>query len=70
MCRLVFAGMLFDIWTVLYDEDVIGEASFYTWRNSSEPSEAGGKGVALTSLKQFFQWIEKDEQANEEDPDS
>ncbi|XP_072039724.1 eukaryotic translation initiation factor 4 gamma 1-like [Amphiura filiformis] len=50
-------GFLRIILDVLYDEDVISEETFYAWRNSTDPAELNGKGVALKSVKSFFAWL-------------
>ncbi|XP_075881107.1 uncharacterized protein LOC142887376 isoform X3 [Nelusetta ayraudi] len=41
----------------LYDEDVIGEDTFYKWKSSKDPAELRGKVVALRSVMAFFTWL-------------
>jgi len=49
--------LLHSIFDVLYDCDVISEDAFLEWEESTEPGEQEGKGVALKSCTQFFQWL-------------
>jgi len=44
----------------------ISEEVFYQWRDSADTAEQAGKGVALTSVNQFFQWLTSGDQ----EPDS
>jgi len=39
----------------LYEDDIISDISFYRWRDS--PEFVQGKGVALRSVVQFYQWL-------------
>lgn len=41
----------------LYDEDVIGEDTFYKWKSSKDPAELRGKALALRSVMAFFTWL-------------
>jgi hypothetical protein len=47
----------------LYDEDVISEEAFYAWYSSEE--EMAGKGVAASSVKQFFTWLQNADEVTE-----
>jgi translation initiation factor 4G len=49
----------------LYDEDIISEDAFYQWEGYKDPAEQAGKGVAVTSVVQFFTWLRE---AEEEEP--
>jgi translation initiation factor 4G len=49
----------------LYDEDIISEDAFCQWESSKDPAEQAGKGVAVTSVVQFFTWLRE---AEDEDP--
>ncbi|XP_039260449.2 eukaryotic translation initiation factor 4 gamma 3-like [Styela clava] len=42
---------------VLYDMDVIVESSFNNWKDSTDPNEQDGRGVALASVNPFFTWL-------------
>jgi hypothetical protein len=53
---------LFDI---LYEIEVISEDAFMEWEESSEVGEQEGKGVALKSCTQFFQWLKTAEAEDE-----
>ena len=49
----------------LYQLDIISEETFYAWEASKEFPE--GKGPALSSVKQFLQWLRKAEEEPNED---
>ena len=49
----------------LYDEDIISEDAFCQWESSDDPAEQAGKGVAVTSVVQFFTWLRE---AEDEEP--
>jgi translation initiation factor 4G len=50
-----------------YDEDIISEDAFNQWENSDDPAEQAGKGVAKTSVVQFFTWLHEAEEESQED---
>lgn len=54
--------ILFD---TLYDEDIISEDAFNQWEVSDDPAEQAGKGVARSSVVQFYRWLRE---AEEEEP--
>lgn len=49
--------LLHSIFDVLYEVELISEDAFIDWEESTEPGEQEGKGVALKSCTQFFQWL-------------
>lgn len=57
------AGVLRSLFDTLYDEDVISEEAFYSWYSSEE--EMAGKGVAASSVKQFFTWLQNADEVAE-----
>jgi len=59
--------LLHSIFDVLYDCDVISEDAFLEWEESTEPGEQEGKGVALKSCTQFFQWLKTAELEDDEE---
>jgi len=59
--------LLHSIFDVLYDCDVISEDAFIEWEESTEPGEQEGKGVALKSCTQFFQWLKTAELEDEDE---
>jgi len=59
--------LLHSIFDVLYDCDVISEDAFIEWEESTEQGEQEGKGVALKSCTQFFQWLKTAEPEDEEE---
>ncbi|EHB01233.1 Eukaryotic translation initiation factor 4 gamma 1 [Heterocephalus glaber] len=50
----------------LYDEDMVKEEAFYSWKSSKDPAEQLGKGMALKSVTAFFNWLRE---AEEEESD-
>jgi len=52
---------------VLYEVELISEDAFIDWEESTEVGEQEGKGVALKSCTQFFQWLKT---AEEDDPEA
>lgn len=59
--------LLHSIFDVLYEVELISEDAFLAWEESTEPGEQEGKGVALKSCTQFFQWLKEAEP--EDDPE-
>ena len=57
--------MLRTFFETLYDEDIISEDAFFQWESSEDPTEQAGKGVAVTSVVQFFTWLRE---AEDEEP--
>ena len=51
-------GLLRSLFDSLYDEDIITEETFRRWQGSSDPAEQAGKGVAVRSVNQFFDWLD------------
>ncbi|XP_006869839.1 PREDICTED: eukaryotic translation initiation factor 4 gamma 1 isoform X3 [Chrysochloris asiatica] len=60
------ANLLRMFFDTLYDEDVVKEDAFYSWESSKDPAEQLGKGVALKSVTNFFQWLREAEAEAEE----
>merc|ERR1719367_315875 len=59
--------LLHSIFDVLYEVELISEDAFIEWEESTEVGEQEGKGVALKSCTQFFQWLRT---AEEDDPEA
>ncbi|WP_411016093.1 hypothetical protein, partial [Salmonella sp. s51884] len=57
-------GLLRLYFDVLYDEDVISEDTFYSWRDSGDSVEQTGKGTALKSVTSFYTWLEESDPPN------
>ncbi|XP_071839833.1 eukaryotic translation initiation factor 4 gamma 1-like isoform X2 [Apostichopus japonicus] len=57
-------GLLRLYFDVLYDEDVISEETFYSWKDSDDAAEKTGKGIALKSVTSFFTWLEESNPPN------
>lgn len=58
--------LLHNILEELYDKECISEEGLFDWERSDNPEEQEGKGVALKSCNQFFNWLRT---ADEEDDD-
>ena len=50
--------MLLTFFNTLYDEEVITEDSFVTWKNDNNPSRQEGKGPAVQATISFFEWLQ------------
>jgi len=59
--------LLHSIFDVLYECDVISEDAFMEWEVSDLPGEQEGKGVALKSCTQFFEWLKTAEPEDDEE---
>jgi len=57
--------LLHSIFDILYEIELISEDAFIEWEESTEPGEQEGKGVALKSCTQFFQWLKTAEPEDE-----
>ena len=56
-CTLhIFAGLLHNVFYHLYDVETIKETTFIDWLKRG--TEDTGRGVALQSVKGFFDWLE------------
>jgi hypothetical protein len=53
--------LLYNIFNTLYDLEIVDEPTFIEWRDRGK--EGSGKGVAVHSVTDFFQWLEN---ANQE----
>ena len=63
--QYLFLDLLRMLFEELYELDVISEETFYVWQESKD--FPGGKGVALSSVKGFLQWLRKAEEESNED---
>jgi len=59
--------LLHNVFDVAYECDLISEDAFLEWEENTNPEEQDGKGVALKSCTQFFQWLKTAEPEDEED---
>ncbi|EHB13744.1 Eukaryotic translation initiation factor 4 gamma 1 [Heterocephalus glaber] len=50
-------NLLWMFFDALYDEDMVKEKAFYSWKSSKDPAEQLGKGVALKFVTAFFNWL-------------
>ncbi|KAB7504986.1 Eukaryotic translation initiation factor 4 gamma 3 [Armadillidium nasatum] len=50
-------GLLEKAFNALYDIEVLIDDSFYQWEKSDDPEGQFGKGVCLTSVKKFLDWL-------------
>jgi len=53
-------GALRVLFDVLYDDELVSEESFLSWRDNSHDGEQTGRGVAILSVDQFYKWLEED----------
>jgi translation initiation factor 4G len=58
--------LLHTILEVLYDQDCISEDALLDWERSEDPEHQEGKGVALKSCTQFFEWLKTADEEQEE----
>ena len=63
---LVSTELLYQMFNVVYDCEVVGENSCYTWRDRAQEG-VEGKSIAVMSVKGFFDWLESAER--ESDPE-
>jgi translation initiation factor 4G len=52
------SDMLSRFFNTLYDEEVITEEAFMTWKQDENPSRQEGKGPALQATAAFFEWLQ------------
>ena len=50
--------MLSQFFNTLYDEEVITEEVFMTWKRDENPLRQEGKGPALQVTASFFEWLQ------------
>jgi translation initiation factor 4G len=50
--------MLSQFFNTLYDEEVITEEAFMTWKRDENPSRQEAKGPALQATASFFEWLQ------------
>lgn len=65
-CFVLLAEMLHTIFHSLYDVEVVTESALKDWRVRGP--EQLGRGMALQSVKSFFEWLESAE--IESDPET
>jgi hypothetical protein len=58
------AQLLFDIF---YDEDCVTEQTFFEWQKHPDQSETEGHAVVELSTKDFFEWLEADNEGEGEE---
>ena len=54
---LFLLAMLSQFFNTLFDEEVITEEAFMTWKLDESPSRQEAKGPALQATKSFFEWL-------------
>ena len=50
--------MLSKFFNILYDEEVITEEAFMSWKQDENPSKQEAKGPALQATSAFFEWLQ------------
>ena len=54
----VCAGLVRNLFDLLYDEDIISEESFFAWEQKASPKDdVSGRGVVKLNLREFFDWL-------------
>ena len=56
MCFVLSVDILDSLFTVLYENDVVGEEVFLKWEERGR-EDLEGRGVALMSVKSFMIWL-------------
>jgi hypothetical protein len=54
----LLSAMLDHFFNTFYDEEVITEEAFMTWKRDKDPSRQEGKGPALQATASFFEWVQ------------
>ena len=52
-------GMLDIIFNQIYDLEIVGEEEFRRWKDKG--TEGFGKGAAVATVKNFFDWLDSGE---------
>ena len=55
---LSLSEMLLMFFDTLYDEEVITEEAFMSWKQDEDPSRQEAKGPALQATSSFFEWLQ------------
>ena len=56
MCFVLSADVLDKLFTLLYENDVVGEEVFLKWEESGR-EDLEGQGIALMSVQSFITWL-------------
>ena len=62
--HLAYTELLCQMFNAVYDCEVVGENSCYTWRDRAQEG-VEGKGTAVMSVKAFFDWLESAERESD-----
>jgi translation initiation factor 4G len=64
----ILAGLLCQIFHMLWDDRSVSDDAFMAWQASTDPAEQPGKAVAVKSLTTFFTALgEGDEDSSSEE---
>lgn len=58
--------MLSRMFNVIYDLEIVGEDTFRKWKD--EGTESFGKGAAVATVKNFFDWLDSYETESDDAP--
>ena len=58
-------GLLNGIFNQIYDFEIVGEEVFRRWKDKG--TEKFGKGAAVTTVKNFFDWLDSGETESDND---
>ena len=58
--------MLLTFFEKLYDEDILTEESYLSWKNDTDAARQEAKGSAIQATSSFFEWLQSaPEEGNE-----
>ena len=60
-----YAGLLNSIFNQIYDCEIAGEEQFRRWKDKG--TESYGKGAAVATVKNFFDWLDSCETESDND---
>ena len=56
MCFVLSADVLDKLFTVLYENDIVGDEAFLNWEERGREN-LEGRGIALMSVQSFMTWL-------------
>ena len=65
ICSVLSVDVLDNLFTVLYENDVVGEEVFLKWEERGR-EDLVGQGVATMSVKSFMTWLKSADAENED----
>ena len=62
---MLCTGLLYSMFNLIYDLEIVGEVEFRRWRDKG--TENYGKGAAVATVKNFFDWLDSGETESDND---